>query len=290
MEKIANNDIAILMATYNGEKYLSEQIDSILAQTCLDWHLYFHDDGSKDNTVAIIKDYIRRYPQKMTLLDYPSQGGACRNFLSMLERIEAPYYMFCDQDDVWLTDKIDLSIKTMQNNEKTAPNTPIIVFSDLIVTDSSLNTIAFSFHKYAGIYPQYIQSFNDLAATVLTPGCSMLINACSKYCIKYPATKATMHDAWIVACVASKCGKIVYIARPLLLYRQHSQNTLGARDFKQVTLWYRLSHLYNIIKSNYAHFMMLRDIGYGSIIKYIKYRIIYKKNIANHNKNNAFSV
>lgn len=282
MAEIICNEIAILMATYNGEKYLCEQVNSILAQTYQDWHLYIHDDGSKDNTIAIIKEYINQYPEKITLLDYPSQGGACLNFLSMLEKVDAPYYMFCDQDDVWLNDKVDISIKKMKVSEEKEGSKPIIVFSDLIVVDCLLNTIAPSFHKFAGIFPQFIQSFDDLAATVLAPGCSMLINAHSKHCIKQPATKATMHDAWITACVASKHGKLVYIPQPLLLYRQHSQNTLGARAFSQVTFLYRISNLYNILKNNYAHLIMLQDIGYGSIIKYIKYRIIYKKKIANY--------
>ena len=69
--------IAILMATYNGEKYLREQIDSLFAQTCQDWHLYVHDDGSKDGTIAILREYAEKNPQNITLMDYPSQGGAC---------------------------------------------------------------------------------------------------------------------------------------------------------------------------------------------------------------------
>ena len=103
---MTNNSIAILMATYNGETYLKEQIDSLLAQTCQDWHLYVHDDGSKDGTVAIVKGYAEQYPEKVTLLDYPPQGGPCKNFLSMMEKVEAPYYMFCDQDDVWMPEKL----------------------------------------------------------------------------------------------------------------------------------------------------------------------------------------
>ena len=72
---MTNNNIAILMATYNGERYLKEQINSLLAQTYQDWHLYVHDDGSADNTVTIVKDYAKHYPDKVTLLEYPSQGG-----------------------------------------------------------------------------------------------------------------------------------------------------------------------------------------------------------------------
>ena len=83
--------IAILMATYNGERFLREQLDSIMVQTCHDWHLYVHDDGSTDATMDILKDYAGRFPQQISLLDYASQGGACRNFLSMMERVDAIY-------------------------------------------------------------------------------------------------------------------------------------------------------------------------------------------------------
>lgn len=115
MEEITcPNTIAILMATYNGEKYLGEQIESILAQTYKDWHLYIHDDGSKDNTVTILKEFVAKHSQQITLLEYSSQGGACRNFLSMLERVDAPYYMFSDQDDVWLNEKIEIEYKKIK--------------------------------------------------------------------------------------------------------------------------------------------------------------------------------
>ena len=92
--------IAILMATYNGAKYLREQIDSILSQTSNLWHLYIHDDGSKDGTMEILNDYTTRYPETVSVLDYPSRGGALQNFMSLLEKVEADYYMFSDQDDV----------------------------------------------------------------------------------------------------------------------------------------------------------------------------------------------
>ena len=166
MEDMRNKkNIAILMATYNAEKYLHAQIDSILSQTCKDWHLFIHDDGSKDNTMVILRAYADNYPQEITLLDYPPQHGAWRNFLSMLNKVESNYYMFSDQDDVWLPEKIETEYKAIKKLEdKEGKNKPIVVYSDLIVTDSELNTISPSLWKIAGIYPQLINSFNDMAA------------------------------------------------------------------------------------------------------------------------------
>ena len=94
--------IAILLTTYNGAVYLRRQIDSILGQDTGGWHLYVHDDGSADGTVEILKEYQTGYPDIITVLDYPSQGGAMKNFFSMLQRVDAEYYMFSDQDDVWV--------------------------------------------------------------------------------------------------------------------------------------------------------------------------------------------
>ena len=98
MEKC--NDIAILMATYNSDRYISEQLDSILSQTYPNWHLYIHDDGSTDNTCEILARYVEANPAKMSILDYPPLGNAYANFMSLLSRVEAPLYMFSDHDDV----------------------------------------------------------------------------------------------------------------------------------------------------------------------------------------------
>ena len=111
--------IAILMATYNGERFLAEQIASILGQANHDWHLYIHDDGSKDNTVNILNDHAMKHPDEITVLDYPPQGGALSNFMSLLERVEADYYMFSDQDDVWMPEKVELTLQKIREMEKT---------------------------------------------------------------------------------------------------------------------------------------------------------------------------
>ena len=100
--------VAILMSTYNGERYLREQIDSLLNQTYKDWKLYIRDDKSTDGTVSIIEGYVRVYPDQIV---YKSDGfgnlGAGCSFMQLLSSIDSDYYMFCDQDDVWMEDKIE---------------------------------------------------------------------------------------------------------------------------------------------------------------------------------------
>ena len=283
MEQIKGNmanNIAILMATYNGAKYLEEQIDSILSQSSKQWHLYIHDDGSSDGTVELLNDYAGKYPEQVTVMDYPSQGGALQNFMSLLEKVEANYYMFSDQDDVWHQDKIKKEIERMYNEENVRTNkVPIIVYSDLFVVDAKLNKISDSFLTYSGIHPEFLTTFNELGASNLTTGCTMLFNHAVKEFVRHPFTAATMHDAWITLCTVKANGVLSYLSEPLIYYRQHGRNTLGAVDIKKLTLSYRFQHLKNVLKLNQKTYHMMQALGYGSWLKYIYYKIKYKYNI-----------
>ena len=279
---MTNNNIAILMATYNGETYLKEQIDSLLAQTCQDWHLYVHDDGSKDGTIAIVKGYAEQYPEKVTLLDYPPQGGPCKNLLSMMDKVEAPYYMFCDQDDVWMPEKIALSIQEMKRLEDEHPQKPIVVFTDLHVVDEQLNITYDSMWRYTGIHPQYIKTFEDTGGhTSIATGCTMLFNKLSKTCCHYSSEKAIMHDCWVCLCTLREGGIVFGLNKQLVLYRQHGNNCLGAAETKapDVNIRYRIKNIDKVYRSNRNYYVMLRSLGYGSIFKYLYYKIMYKKRI-----------
>lgn len=274
--------IAILMATYNGEKYLKEQIDSILAQTNQNWHLYIHDDGSQDGTVSIAKSYTNEHPERITLLDYPPQGGACQNFLSLLERVEAPYYMFCDQDDIWLPEKIELSIKEIEQKEALSPDKGIVVCTDLHIVSENRSVLHDSMWKYSGIHPQYIRTFDDCGGvTAIATGSTMLFNQKAKAsCVRQPS-KATMHDTWVCLCTLKGGGQFHGINKQLVLYRQHAHNCLGSGDVEAsaVDLRYRLRHFRRMYEINRRYFAMLSLLGYGSLLKYIRYKIKYKLRI-----------
>ena len=135
--------IEILMATFNGEKFIRQQIDSILAQSCGDWHLTVSDDGSKDETVAIIDDYQFRYPEKIRRICSQKKFGTARDhFFWLLRNCTADYICFSDQDDVWKPDKLRLFAERIREIEEAeGKNTPILVFSDLCVVDEALNVI-----------------------------------------------------------------------------------------------------------------------------------------------------
>lgn len=277
-----NHSIAILLATYNSEKFLREQLVSLFSQSYKDWTLYIHDDGSKDATLSIISEYLSSH-NNIVLLDFPPTGGAKSNFMQMLSCVEADYYMFCDHDDVWLNTKVEITYNSMNKAEKTFPNCPIIVHSDLFVVDQDLNVLHPSFWKYEGIYPNDIHSFEMLSAFNLATGCTMMINSRAKEVTPCDCKEALMHDSWITAAVLWSKGKVIDIDQPLIYYRQHGDNCLGARQLN-VTLVSKLLRLPQIIKDNIRRYRMLNKVGHISAFRFIKYKVIGRKKLLSHIK------
>ena len=213
----STDKIAILMATYNGEKYICQQIDSILSQTCKDWELYIHDDGSTDNTIAAVESYVEKYPDKIHLIDGKSTGGAKYNFFYLFGQVEAPYYMTCDQDDVWLDKKIELTYDKMLTIENKA-DVPCLVYTELRVVDSELSTI------------------NQFILQNSVTGCTMMINRALRDKMLHitDIDNTIMHDWW-AALVAAQFGKTAFIDEPTILYRQHGDNSLGALGINKLS-------------------------------------------------------
>ena len=274
--------VAILLATYNGGQYLAEQLDSLFSQSYNDFTIYIHDDGSKDDTLKIIEAYKQRYNQ-IELLDFPVGCGAKESFLTLLQKVDADYYFFCDQDDVWKPNKVELSLAEMKKQEaKVGKDKPVLVYSDLQVVDSNLQTISDSFWQMMLIRPEKLRTFNQLGGSYLVTGCTMLINQSARQCTVFPATKATMHDVWITLCVAKNHGVIHAINTPLILYRQHGNNTLGAIDgVSETKLSNKLHNIKRVYRENVATYRMLSALQYGSVFKYLFYKIYCRYSIRN---------
>ncbi len=223
-----NPKIDILLATYNGERFLSEQIDSILNQTYANWNLIIRDDGSTDNTLVIINDYIDKYPEKIKFIkDDKKNLGSSKNFSELLSHTESKYIMFCDQDDVWLPKKNELSVNEILKLEKRyRNNVPLLVFSDLFVVDENINIVSDSFWKLKKRDPQNT-ALNRLILQNVITGCTTIMNRRLIELSLPIDEKAMMHDWWI-AIVASAFGEISFIDRPLVKYRQHGSNVIGA--------------------------------------------------------------
>ena len=234
--------VDILLATYQGARFLDEQLESILAQTYPHFHIRIRDDGSHDGTFSIIKKWAQAYPRQFTLLPTTERLGIRGNFSELMQNSQAPYAMFADQDDVWLPHKIEASLDQMKAMERSyGTHHPLAVHTDLKVVDRELNEICSSFWRYAGLNPDLIELNRLLPQNVLT-GCTMLMNRpLVKLACPVPQA-AAMHDWW-VALTAACFGHIQYVEQPTILYRQHGGNDTGAKPY---SLWY---HLKNFKKS-----------------------------------------
>ena len=219
-------DIVVLLATYNGSEYLKQQLDSLLKQTFSDFRIVVHDDGSSDATLDIINTYRNNYPEKIELLYGDSLGSPKANFLWMLTQVEAEIYFFCDQDDVWHEAKIEKSLQALGKNV-----TPACVFTDMWVTDESLNVLSDSFIRYIGRTPDntaYSQILIDNPAA----GTTMCFNRALRDLVvellpKIDINNIPMHDALVLA-LADIMGQVIAIDEPLVYYRQTGHNTMGA--------------------------------------------------------------
>lgn len=244
--------IEILMATYNGEKFIREQIDSILTQSYTDWHLTISDDGSTDETVAIIDDYQFRYPDQIRRVCSHKKFGTARDhFFWLLQNCGADYICFCDQDDVWKPDKLQLFADRMREMEAAeGKNTPILVFSDLCVVDEELNVISDSI-MYLQQQKANVADYHELLFKNVVNGNAMMINrALADISVRCLAPEQTvMHDWWIAITVA-RFGRISYIDRATVLYRQHGGNDVGAKKARGIGFILRkLTHLKTLLAS-----------------------------------------
>lgn len=236
----------ILLATYNGEKFLREQLDSLLKQTWKQWHLTVSDDGSTDGTVAIVDEYAERYPECIRRVYHKGRFGNARDhFFWLMGESSAPYLMFCDQDDVWHDDKVEKTMKAMLCEEaKHEPDTPILVFTDLTPVDESLHPIQQSLMKMQQQNPKAI-SYEQILFQNIVTGCTVAVNqALAKLADRCRSIDGiVMHDWWL-AIVAARYGQIVYVNECTMDYRQHSSNSVGAQDVRSVSyICYKVKHL-----------------------------------------------
>lgn len=214
--------VAVAIATYNGETFLPELIRSIEAQDWPDVELVASDDGSSDGTERI----LRATSRPVTFVRNPDRPGVVRNFNNALSHADAPYVALADQDDVWAPTKLSAMLAAARDAEAGDPARPVLVFSDLKVVDEKLGVIRESFFD-ATSKDRDAATLLDYAISNHVPGCAMLANrALLDRALPIPPG-VKMHDWWL-ALVAASFGRIVHVPQPLVLYRQHGGNTMGA--------------------------------------------------------------
>ena len=224
--------LEILLSTHNGERYLSDQIDSLLEQTYTDWRLLIRDDGSTDRTLDIIDTYIKSHPDKILLLtDECGCIGASQSFSQLLRQSTAPYIALCDQDDSWVSEKLATQMRKMLDEESNSgKDFPLLINTDLMVTTNTLDILSKSFWKYQNINPVKMCSLRKLLVQNHITGCTCLMNRALVNNALPIAKDAIMNDWWIALVAAAK-GKIISISTPTVLYRQHDQNSIGAKKW-----------------------------------------------------------
>ncbi|MBR5473244.1 MAG: glycosyltransferase family 2 protein [Clostridia bacterium] len=266
--------VTILLAVYNGEKYLKQQLDSILAQTVKDIKIVIRDDGSRDNSPAIIDEYCNNYPQTITKLEGAPTGGAKQNFATLFESCDDDYIMFCDQDDVWLPHKVEKTLDTMRQNEQDG-KIPVLVHSDLKVVDSDLKVISNSFFDFQKLNQNDITLPKILVQNYVT-GCTVMVNrALKQKCGSIP-NDCIMHDWWL-ALVAVLFGKLVCIDEPTMLYRQHSDNQVGAKASYGIAFITRKLATLSTVRKNYNDTYVQAELAlkrYGECLSDYKKDII----------------
>lgn len=235
--------VEILLATYNGARFLREQVDSVLAQDYPTLRILVSDDGSDDETLAILDQYRQVLPLCVRILEgLPPTGSAPANFLRLMQHATASYVCFCDQDDVWLPGKVRCSLEAMRVLEqKHGTGMPLLVFTDLRVVDHDLKTMQPSMWATAGIVPGNVHRLERLLTQSIVTGCTMMINRPLLELAKRMPPEASMHDRWI-ALLAGAMGASAFLREPQVLYRQHDCNVVGAvlKDNSIAGLWFRL--------------------------------------------------
>ena len=268
MKRVTKNPkVQILLATYNGEKFLREQLDSLINQEYKSWELLIHDDGSDDNTISILNEYQNNYPKKVKLLiDYKIFSSASKNFFHLIENRskEAHLYCLCDQDDIWHKRKLKLIIERYISQEN---KESLLIHSDLSLIDNRGELLAKSHNKLINYQKNFI-SKNSSYYYNPVPGCAMSINSALADKISY-SENMVMHDWWILLSALHENSTLIYIDLPLVAYRQHSGNVLGYRKknilILVVRLLFKIPNYLNNVKKAYTQSKQFYN---QSILKY----------------------
>lgn len=231
--------VTILLSTYNGEKYLSEQLDSLLAQQGVVVRILVRDDGSTDRTLEILEHYKARFSDCI-FIKCGLHKGFSGSFLALaLDAGDSDYYAFCDQDDVWAADKLQTAVSKIDSSS----DIPQMYFSNALLVNSSLRPIK-KFHRDFSFPPMLSMRLTDNPA----PGCTMVFNKKARdLFVKADESRLVYYDYWMYL-LCSYLGLVVYDNSCMVLYRQHNSNVMG---YRKRNIW--LNRIKKLIRRPHIH-------------------------------------
>lgn len=234
--------VAILMGTKNGERFIAEQLDSLEAQTHQHWVLYVSDDGSTDRTISILKEYQVKWPAGKMIIRNGPQQGFCVNFLSLAcdPKIQLDFYAFCDQDDVWLPNKLKVAIENILENQEN--NVTYLYCGRTIYVNEKL--------KQKGLSPLFVfpRTFRNALIQSIAGGNTMVFNQSTKSLLeKVGIVLHPSHDWWLYQLVSGVGGVVFYDRVPHVLYRQHRNAIIGGNQ----SLSARLDRIYMVFRGDF---------------------------------------
>lgn len=269
-----NNFVSIAMATYNGEKFLSKQLESILAQSYAHLEIIICDDCSSDSTWEILKVYASQ-DNRISIYRNDYNLGFVKNFEKAITLCSGRYIALSDQDDIWLPEKIEIMLQKIQFVEDRHPDKAILLHTDLCVIDELDSVLYVSMWQYQKIFPHFCKHIEQLAAQNCVTGCATLMNRKAiESSLPFPEGIVS-HDWWIALNVICN-GILLPIDFPTVNYRKHSSNQIGFQKISHFFIFEKLAHLPNIIRDNLKVWKMLKKLNTKiNIIKFVYYKIFF---------------
>lgn len=225
--------VCIMLSTYNGVKYIDEQMESLLAQHEVDVQIIIRDDGSSDGTVQKLNEYAKSHPDKIRVIKGRNLG-VIGSFFELMRQTEPvyDYYSFCDQDDVWKPDKLRRAVGKLQLRQM---NIPLMYCSSTQMVDQDLNNL----NVWPTLPPKPLSMYNAMVENCCV-GCTMVLNPITfeqiRGSIPSDLKQVIMHDRWIYLYV-SAFGEVIFDEEPIILYRQHQGNVLGGGSEGWLMKW-----------------------------------------------------
>ena len=222
-----NSKVAVLLSTYNGEKYLKEQLDSLINQTYSNIDIYIRDDGSTDNTVKVIEEYQKN--NSNIYLDKGKNLGFIKSFFELLKNnSNADIYSYCDQDDIWERDKIERAVKHIEKEDNTKP---ILYFCNSDYYDMNMNFVGHA-------EKNKVYSFRNSLVECVSQGMTMCINKKTRDIMAENIPENTLFHDWWTYMICSGFGIVIYDDKPEVKYRRHSQSvTVEGKGFLEFQIW-----------------------------------------------------